>query len=676
MANRYTNLTPSQFNPLSLEEIMMVPLAKQAKHEATQSGLSAAGLFDVNRLQADEDLISKSTGEFRNKLTGVEDKLMERGVSSDISKQLIDLKRKKDYNLSQEGDWGKAQNAYAGYQANMKEIRDNKNMSESDKQLFSRYALERYKGIEAGDRYSSYFGADPVNGLEYLNPMLKNMPPQTLKGMIETDKGLEQKYGQFYKGQVGGIDVFLKDNYETIIKDPEVLKAYGEFILRGNADYVNYNTEIARASGMNPTEYLNTKIKSDAAASAAINAQKDVKYSQDLRNVPIKTGTGSDGNGKPFNYTVESAPKLVTGNILGVDIHGDTTGSILTSMVGNTEYDPKYQQTGGAGPTGAIGGKTIKIGGTKYRDNIEKLKEDHPETYSTLSNVAQGLKNAGTINSTDLTNPQVLLSIQKHMSDNRDYERSVTTVSDITGRVGYYSTGDISKDRGQVLSEVNRIRREKGILYMSSIDGKVYTYDELKAKKGAEMIKDVVGYVDADNNLPSLVPTEHRSSASAFASPQSVYFTDEDGKNIDEKFYMTRPMGAMDSPRYKADVVFNKVSNKLKNAIGLPLKINYGQGVKEIKFMSPQMANQKMNDMINDANNGFDKDGNVVDKEKAMTSTEKLSKLMGTSSEDNLSNGEVYEITNDDGTLEYLTKRQFHKRIYEARNVKGFKAAN
>jgi len=665
MANRYTNLTPSQFNPLSLEEMMMVPLAKQAKHDSNQKEFATQAMIDVNRLNVDDDLVRRSTDAFKSKLTGVEDRFMERGVSSDTSKSLIELKREKDYNLSQSGEWGQAENAYAQYNANMTEIRDNKNMSESDKQLFSNYALRRYKGIEAGDKYSAYYGADPVNGLEYLNPMLKDMPPQTLKGMIETDKGLQQKYGHFYRDTVGGIDVFLRNNYETIKKDPEILKAYGEYILKGNADYVNYNTEIAKASNMNPVEYLNAKIKSDSTASAAINARDDANYSQTMQNVPtLKSGSTSSGDA--FNYTAESSPKLITGNMLGVDIHGDTTGSILTSMIGDTEYDPIYTTNNTLWGTST----TTKVGGTKYRNNLEQLKKDHPKVYDKLSTIADGLKNAGTITSTDLNNPQILQSIQKHMSDNRNYERNVTTVSDWSGRVGYYSTGDVTKNKGQVLSEINRIRREKGILYMSSIDGKVYTYDELKAEKGVETIKEVVGYVDADNNLPTLVPTAHKSNASAFVSPNSVYFIDGDGNNVDEKFYMTRGLGAMDNPRYKADIVFNKVSNKVKDAIGLPLTLNYGDGNKKIKFMSPQMANREMNDLMR-GEDAFDKNGKIINVDKA----EKLSKLLGSTSENNLSNGEIYEIESADGTVEYLTKAEFHRKVYEARNVEGFKEA-
>lgn len=69
MANRYTQLTPSQFDPLSLEEIMAVPLYKQKQYDdLMKTGADASGL-----LKLDPD--SKFYDDAQNLKTTMDDKL-------------------------------------------------------------------------------------------------------------------------------------------------------------------------------------------------------------------------------------------------------------------------------------------------------------------------------------------------------------------------------------------------------------------------------------------------------------------------------------------------------------------------------------------------------------------------------------------------------------------------
>ena len=46
--NRFTNITQATYTPLSLQEIMAVPLAKQAQHDQLQAEMDAEGIYTAN----------------------------------------------------------------------------------------------------------------------------------------------------------------------------------------------------------------------------------------------------------------------------------------------------------------------------------------------------------------------------------------------------------------------------------------------------------------------------------------------------------------------------------------------------------------------------------------------------------------------------------------------------
>lgn len=569
--NRYTQLTPSKFNPLSLNEVMMVPLAKQQQHDATLEGIAAQGAFDVNRLQVDDELVSKGLEDYRTKLTAIEDSLMGQGVGRNTTKQLLNLKRERDKNMSQDGDWGKAQNAYNAYQANIEQLNKNKNLSASDRQLFGKFALSRYKGVKSGDSYQNYLGADPMNGLDYLNPMLKAMPPQTLKGIIMENDKLVQKYGHYYKDKVGGIDVFLRDNYETITKDPEVLATYGQSVLMNNSDYVNYHTEIARASGVNPMDYLSQKIQSDAQNAAYLNAQDDIKYSQDLKNVPrVNTGSGAgpvQPNSPIYDMVKAYRTKKIQKEIESLDILDKIgTPTILEDPTINTRSALK------GGLAGYYAGETkeekkARIEAAKKEKRVySKDNIQNKEQLKRFEKVASYLKNNKKIDSDDLNDPNVAKAVKSYFELYGNYNHVNTVVSDVTKAIGEYSIGDTS-DKNKVLSNVRTSKFNQHYV----IGNQTYSYEDLVKKfKGEVKIQDIQGYFDMNNNFPELVKEneKYKSFSSEFVSPLGVVLTTPDGEVI-PNVAMTRMTSEKDTPMYKADVVLYDVLQAARDLPGI-----------------------------------------------------------------------------------------------------------
>lgn len=200
--NRYTNLTPSDFNPLSLQEQMMVPLAKQKKHDAMLEQIVKSGAFDVNRLKVDDELVNQNITSLKDRLANIENDLLERGVSSGLSKKLLQLKRDRDMFLSNEGIGGKAQNAYDAYNQNVKDIRGNRYIKPQDADKFIAYGLKRYndsKGVAAGQTYNPYSGAASVEVNGRARQMASQMKTKDVtkilreQGIIRTTEELSQQ---------------------------------------------------------------------------------------------------------------------------------------------------------------------------------------------------------------------------------------------------------------------------------------------------------------------------------------------------------------------------------------------------------------------------------------------------------------------------------------------------
>ena len=96
--NRYTNLTPSTYDPLSMQEIMVTPMAMRkqhddllAKQEAIRGGLAKV---DPDKKHFNEAIQLKKGIE--DKINQSAQKLAQEGFSNDITGQTIALNR--EYN--------------------------------------------------------------------------------------------------------------------------------------------------------------------------------------------------------------------------------------------------------------------------------------------------------------------------------------------------------------------------------------------------------------------------------------------------------------------------------------------------------------------------------------------------------------------------------------------------
>ena len=136
--NRFTNLTPSAYKPLTQEEIMTVPLAMRAQHNQTQQQIQS-GLEELDKLNS-LDYHTPELIERKNMLIGKIDALSSdlanKGFSNDMTNTVFKLNREIKNELGPQGRLGQINNAYNVYNKEYDDFKEsNAKENWSDEQL-------------------------------------------------------------------------------------------------------------------------------------------------------------------------------------------------------------------------------------------------------------------------------------------------------------------------------------------------------------------------------------------------------------------------------------------------------------------------------------------------------------------------------------------------------------
>lgn len=162
MANRFTQLTPSQFNPLSMEEVMLVPSMKRKQHDGTIAAQEAIRqkLTEVDPLIQHTDEAIRLREEMSNKLDAQAKQLASNGVNNSTQGDFLALNREYQNLVGPTGRIGQINNAKKVYYENMKTFID-----EAIKEDFSREdALRNWQ-----KQHEAYTGYDDENKTNIIN---------------------------------------------------------------------------------------------------------------------------------------------------------------------------------------------------------------------------------------------------------------------------------------------------------------------------------------------------------------------------------------------------------------------------------------------------------------------------------------------------------------------------
>lgn len=519
MANRFTQITPSQFNPLSLQEIMMVPMAKQKQHEAQQEAIASLDPLDVARLTQDDAAVSAETKRLRDATTALEDELLNQGVSSALTQRFLNLKRDRNRFMSNEGIGGKAQTAYKAYQQNVKDIVSS-SMPEAWKQNAIQYAKKRYQGYESG--YSPYSGPEDTDINQVAIDYATKMKPVVMKNVTEDLKGMGYEYNE-------GTNRWIKDGVRLERLPAELIKKHITPLLTNNQDVMSYLTEGYRLGAIKDPQEVLAKAITGAANLLQVN---NVEYDQQFK-FGQKEDTGS-GDG-------EETPPTVGESFF-------TRTIPVTSDLFDMSLDENYDT---ADKLALAGSTSFSASGNFSQKAFEAaLANKSPEERAKVEFKNEGLNRV----SEYMFNKKAGALTAEEYNQVKDYNENIakkyggmninTTIIDpTTTSLGIgLAEGTIAKDKNAFTDYVDKRKHNARFLDQN---GKVYNkWSDVAKAFGIDpksKVDNVDGIVSWDNTLSQLIPEESKDYADDFISPIAIKLYDEKGEEVN--LYMSRPEG-------------------------------------------------------------------------------------------------------------------------------------
>jgi hypothetical protein len=178
MANRFSQISTSSFKPLNLEEIMAVPLAKQAQHDEASLAMDEFAKLEANSLDQDKEYITSQIQALQGESDSISNQLLENGVDRNIVNKVKSLRNRKNQEFSLQGKTGQASAAYNEYKANEVEINKRTDMTAEMKKAGLAQAKADYLGVAEGGKYNAYTGTAYQDAAKKAYAIADAMTPQ------------------------------------------------------------------------------------------------------------------------------------------------------------------------------------------------------------------------------------------------------------------------------------------------------------------------------------------------------------------------------------------------------------------------------------------------------------------------------------------------------------------
>lgn len=307
--NRYSQRRiHNQFNPMSMQELMVLPQFKQQQHEmavATAEALKTQGQV----LSKDEEGFNQGASEINKGITNIVDQLSKDGIQSDTFNNILSLKRKKeDFLDPNSGFGGKALSNFALYQKareDMDQMRKSGKYLNKDIENSLARAMKNYEGVETGDVFAYQAPARYVDMQKKVLDVLDKVPINEIETTLGLEEmGIDQHTGEkIYRHGSKIIKERSAEHQAMVAKaylqnDPEVME-----YLRDQADFAEqlYSTKEEESGSIiysdkyyNPDtfqqQFINEKINNIAAMGAEATDVYSVKNKIDYKFSKLEEG--------------------------------------------------------------------------------------------------------------------------------------------------------------------------------------------------------------------------------------------------------------------------------------------------------------------------------------------------------------------------------------------------
>jgi hypothetical protein len=316
--NRFTNLTPSTYNPMTLQEIMMTPLAMRKKHDdlLAQQELIRSGLAKTDPYDNHFEEAVQLKKEIESQMDNLASNLSSNGFNNDAVSKTIALNRRYNDLISPTGKLGQInqhkidlQNTYKNYIDDAVKMGNSQDVAE----LWAKEALQKHMtepGWDENGRINKFkIDKAPVK-YQDVRAIVNDLASkagfdETSKGWamdniaIDTSTGMSYVKGESGKKLKGSNYVALNNlvnymNNEVLRKDSDIHKVL---------DYTRQD--------------INSVLQSIKNQSEIYKSSKDhYENGMDISNLNMPDGNGSNNNDNniPTGITDPESQRVINEN--------------------------------------------------------------------------------------------------------------------------------------------------------------------------------------------------------------------------------------------------------------------------------------------------------------------------------------------------------------------------
>ena len=553
MANRYSNITPSQFNPLSLQEVMMTPLMQRQKHDQliAQQEMLKQGLAKVDALDVHMNEALNVKSGIENKLASQAELLSREGINPNTQGDFLALNREYQNLVSPTGRLGQINAAKQVYVKNFNDYLDDaqKNKGWSRERALANWNnfSKQYTGFE-GDKIANIGQLGAPKKVEVLD-VLKDV-----KGLLGEQVVGEMKASgyNFQPSPDGGMVMVDRSGRRIETSNKPNLQAAQNLInqkLMGREwqDSIRFEGEDTKNIYGQLTSGINAMLSNKVVDNRSENAQY------------IAPKTTKDDSDIPAD--------LEAVNVGGVNI---TKNSDLLNKLNAKPLNLPTGYSGGTGGASAQG-RPPKTGQALINETLDS------QEYKILARNVARTQNLGN----DLKSQKVQNAVKKYLSENKDVTIQNRYVDPNTNKQAMLFaskelTGKDSKEKaGNLILE----RVQRGAYDMVDEEGKKINKDELGNFSFT---------YSGDMTPKSQIGKKFNNPKQNIGARTGILVDKESGKT--KTVYVSRGSDDFNTPQFKAMETINGISKiadvqpGIYHKIKAPLFKQYGLKDVEVKY--------------------------------------------------------------------------------------------
>lgn len=565
--NRFTNVQPAQYNPMGLQELMMVPMMKREQHDKLNTDIATtrAALAQTDYMDIHGEQVSGLRKKLESELQRQVDQVSSTGIDQTLRTDFTNLNASYQSAIGPKGLLGAAANAKSTFKAEKDTY-----MANATAIGYSpdRAAYNWEKHVQ--DTYSGFDGEGKIANVDGLYaPKYFDVAEETMKlakdaKLSETDiANMGSTITTDAKGQY-----VLNEGSRNI--DASNLAPLKAMVMHMNNQISNPNSPLKKSmdhQGVTSEDALQM-----VAGLTPIYAQTKTGRSTTKAITGFKSaaelGIGSNTGALNYEYTEAEAIQVR---------HGEQVSALRDIQEGNATPGAGNVATSGAsGPsinkdddTPPALSNFVNRFSAEERDEMVSLYERIKDRNPNLKNMPFGSQAAAGAMADYLEGNQNIL------------RQNIIITDDFFTTYGENSVGTEKTSRAKIQEGVFANIETRSF----AVDGEVLTFNELPEDVKVNYRKQLTygGYASPKNFLSRQFNSEEQNK-NMFGSPLKFSMQDDEGNM--KTIYVSRSGAEMESPGYQADLVFNDVFTNTNEYPDLPYRVETADGIAEITYNS------------------------------------------------------------------------------------------